>query len=664
MKKLYHGAAFYPELWDEKTIKEDIKMMVDAGINVVRIGEFLWSKLEPTKGTVDISFLANILDLLYENNIDVIMCTPTATPPIWVVDGYKERLHVDSKGRTMIHGSRQHACTNNLYYRSRSKNIIEHIASEVGKHPAIVLWQLDNEFKCHISECFCESCKEQWHRWLEKRYGNIENLNKKWGTMIWSELYQDFDQIPQPFEATPFIHNSSLSTMYRTFHREKIAEFATEQAEVIRKYSDKPITTNGALGFTTDNEMLFKNLDVAGFDSYASHRTPYAFTLNCDIWRNVKKGKGFWLLETSTSHTGALDRHAEVHPNGYLVSEAIANYALGGESFCYWLWRQQPWGCEQSHSAVISAWGKPSVGYENVLKVEKERKRIEKFMIDTKFAQAELAITYSDRAKTFLLTESHKYDDYRGLMTDFYKNVLDTGIHRDLIPESRDLDGYKMLLTPFMYYLSDEYLKRAKEFVNKGGVWVVGPLTGGRTEEHTINLDAALGAELEKMAGVETVYTYPIENSGAIGEAFGISAPLKLWSSVFKLNGAKAIGMLKDGVTPGYPFITENKFGKGKIVMLGSLPYGEEGDKIIKKLIKHYAEEVNVIVRENVSKGTLAIPRYKDDEKYEVIVNMDGKGGNVKLSKEAYDVQEDVIIAAGTLKIDAYKYKIIKLDIN
>lgn len=662
MKKLYHGAAFYPELWDEKTIKDDIKMIVDTGINIVRIGEFWWSKIEPAKGAIDTTFITNILDLLYENGIDVIMCTPTATPPIWVTDGHEERLHVDSKGQTMIHGSRQHACTNNLYFRSQSKNIIEHISSKVGKHPAIVLWQLDNEFKCHISECFCETCKEQWHRWLEKKYGTIENLNKKWGTMIWSELYQEFDQVPQPFETTPFIHNSSLSTMYRIFHREKIAEFATEQAEIIRRYCDKPITTNAGLGFTTDNEMLFENLDVAGFDTYAPHTAPHAFTLNCDIWRNIKKGKNFWLLETSTSHTGALDRHAEVHPNGYLVSEAIANYALGGEAFIYWLWRQQPYGCEQSHSAVVSAWGKPSVGYDNVLKVEEERKRVEEFMINTEYCQAELAITYSDRAKAFLLTESHKKDQYRGLMTDFYKNVLDTGIHRDLIPEKRSLDGYKLLITPFMYYVSNEYLKRAKEFVENGGIWIVGPLTGGRTKEHTINLDAALGAELEQIAGVETAYTYPIENSGAIGEAFGIDAQLKLWSSVFKLKGAKAIGTIKDGVTSGYPFITENELGKGKIVMLGSLPCGDDGNEMLKRLINHYANEAKIVRKESVSEGTIAAPRHKGSELYEVIVNMDGKGGQVDLSEDVYDVLEECPISPGVLSIKPYEYKIIKLN--
>lgn len=660
MKKLYYGAAFYPELWDEKTIEEDIKIMKKTGINIVRIGEFWWSKLEPTEGKIDISFISHILNLLYANDIKAILCTPTATPPIWMTYGHEERLHVDSEGRRMIHGSRQHACTNNEYYRSRCRNIIEHIAKIVGNHPAVVLWQLDNEFKCHVSECFCETCRKQWHEWLKKKYDTIENLNSKWGTMIWSELYQNFEQIPQPFQNTPFLHNSSLSTMYRIFHREKIAEFADKQAEIIRKYSDKPITTNAALGFSADNELLFKNLDSAGFDTYASSKTPYAFTINCDLWRNVKKNKEYWLLETSSSFTGALDRQSFVHPDGYLLSESVANYALGGKAFCYWLWRQQPYGCEQNHSAILSAWGKPGIGYKNVIKVKEEIDKIEDYITGSKCCQAEVAITYSDRAEAFMLTESHGKDNYRSLITEFYKNILDTGIHRDLILEGSSFEGYKVIYTPFMYYLSSEYLNRAKKFVEEGGIWIVGPLTGGRTENHTINVDAALGKELEEIAGVETLYTYPIEDSGSLGEAFGVKAPLRLWSSVFKLKGAEAVGVIHGGLTDNMPFITENKYGKGKVVMLGSLPYGECGDELIKSLTNHYCNEAHISLKYDVSEGTIVVPRIKDSEIYEFIINMTGNDGCINLKNEMFDVINDEIVLSGNLKIRSYEYRILK----
>jgi len=656
LEKLYHGACFYPELWSEETLREDIRLMKETGINLVRVGEFWWSKIEPNEGEYNLAYITGLLDLFHEHGIDVAMCTPTPTPPIWVTDGHPERLHVNSKGERMIHGSRQHPCTNNEVYRAHCRNVIHKIAEAVGHHPAVVLWQLDNEFKCHIRECFCEGCKGQWHQWLEAKYGTIENLNEQWRTMIWSELYQNFGQVPQPSDNTPFLHHASMLTMYKMFHREKIAEFASEHADIIRQYSKAPITTNAGMGFGVDNELMFENLDMVGYDTYAERKNFHAFIMNNDIWRGIKKDRNFWLLETSTSHTGALERRSHIHANGYLVSEAVSCFALGSASFTYWLWRQQVSGCEINHSAVISAWGKPSVGYENVLKVEKARQEIEPFMTATDFSQGELAITYSDRARVFMETEPHKGNDYRGLMTDLYRLVLKTGIHRDLIRENQELDGYKMLMTPFMFHVSEEYLERAKAFVEAGGIWLVGPITGGRTSQHTITTDAALGRELEAFAGVEGIFTYPIENSSAVGEAFGIKAPLSLWTTLFDLKDAEAVGRTRGGQTPDLPFITERQVGRGKVVMIGSLPTLESGEQMWEQIISHYANEAGITLKAEVSEGTVAIPRHDKDNRYWVVVNMDGEGGT--LEAKGTDVltgkQQDSFL------IEPYGYKLIK----
>jgi len=659
-KKLYHGAAYYPELWSEEAVEQDIRLMKEAGINVVRMGEFAWSTMEPEEGKIDLGFFVGMINRLYENGIETVMCTPTPTPPVWFTHGHPERMYVDANLQTMGHGSRQHACTNNPYFRKKAAIITEHIARATGRLPGVIGWQLDNEFKAHVAECMCETCRGLWHRWLEQRYKTIGRLNEAWGTHIWSEYYQSFEQIPQPGPA-PFLHNSSLRTMYQLFSMEKIAEFADEQAAIIRKYSDAPITHNSSVAFHVDNERLFKHLDFASFDTYASSDNHPAYLINCDLWRNFKKDRPFWIMETSPSHSASLESYAKPHPNGFLKAEAVAAYALGAEAFCYWLWRQQRAGCEQPHGSVISAWGKPTIGFGNVQEVEQARRVIEPLIMGSRASQAEVAVTYSDRSKAFLNTEPHRKLNHRALMTAFYERILNMGIHRDLIPEGADLEGYKLLFTPFLHYLGPEYLDRALKFVENGGIWIVGPLTGGRTEHHTIPTDAALG-ELERLAGVETLYTCPLDGTDTIGVAFGCSAPLSMWSAIFEPREAKAVGWTEKGLAPGKAFITEHKRGRGKIVMLGSMPAGDEGDAMLRKLIDHYAAEAGVAMRTDVTEGTVVAPRDADGLHYWFIVNMNGLGGRVTIPQQGTDALTGQSIQPGELKLGKYEYRIIQFD--
>ncbi|WP_159887145.1 beta-galactosidase [Paenibacillus puerhi] len=655
---LYHGAAWYPELWNREACQQDIRMMKELGINVVRIGEFAWSAMEPEEGKIDMAFFADTIRELHTHGISTVMCTPTPTPPIWLTHGHPERLFVDERGAVMGHGSRQHICTNHPDFRAAAARITERIAEAVGTLPGLIGWQLDNEFKAHVAACFCSTCRSLWQGWLEARYGTVERLNEAWGTDIWSEAYLSFDQVPQPGPA-PFLHNSSLQTMYRLFSMESIAEFADEQAAIIRKHSQAPITHNSSIAFHVDNDRLFANLDFASFDTYASIENAPAYLLNCDLWRNFKQGTPFWIMETSPSFSGSLESYAIPHPKGYVKAEAAAAYALGAQAFCYWLWRQQRAGCEQPHGSVISAWGKPTVGYENVQEAEAARQELEPILSSTEPYPAEVGMTYSDKAKAFLQTEPHRKLSHRSLIQSFYSRLLDMGLHRDLLPESADLTGCKLLFTPFLHHLSDEYRAKAEAFVRRGGIWVVGPLTGGRTEHHTVHTDVALG-QLEDLAGVETIFTYPMDGTGAIGEAVGLSAPLSLWSAVFEPKQAEAVGTISGGLTPGAAFLTERRCGEGKLVMLGSMPAGEEGDALLRKLIDHYADEAGVTLRTDVTPGTIVAPRKGDGFDVWIIVNMDGKGGRVTLPRQGYDELEGSEVQAGLLNIAPFGYKAIR----
>ncbi|HYD83129.1 MAG TPA: beta-galactosidase, partial [Opitutus sp.] len=267
MKKLFHGVCYYPELWPETEIDRDIAEMKRVGINFVRMGEFAWSRIEPEEGRISLDFFVGVMDRLHAAEIGVVLCTPTPTPPVWLTHGHPERCFVDADGNVMGHGARQHASYENPDVRAACLRIVEACSAALGKHPALVAWQIDNEFKCHVAEDFNPSAVAHWHGWLKNKYGTIERLNAAWGADIWSETYQRFEQVPAP-RKTPFLHNASLSTAYRMFSRESIAAFMDAQCAVLRKHSAAPITHNFGLEFSVNFERMSEGLDFVSFDDY------------------------------------------------------------------------------------------------------------------------------------------------------------------------------------------------------------------------------------------------------------------------------------------------------------------------------------------------------------------------------------------------------------
>jgi len=665
--KLYHGAAYYPELWPEADVARDIAEMKKLGINVVRVGEFAWAKMEPDEGRLDFSFFQRVFDQLHAAGIDVVLCTPTATPPIWLSHGHPERAFIDAEGRAMIHGARQHMSYENPEVRAACLRIVAAEAAALGRHPAVIAWQIDNELKCHVAEDFNPSAIANWQRWLEKRYGTIEALNAAWGTEIWSQRYQRFDQVPAPLR-TPFLHNASLSTAYRMFNRERTADFVAEQCAEIRRHSSAPITHNTMRWFSVGLESLHAPLDFASFDDYPSSKDWRNLIVDYDLFRGAKPGRAFWVMETSAAHNGWLSNHEPAHPPGFLEVEAVADYALGGEAFCYWLWRQQRTGCELPHSSILSAWGKPTLGYAPVERVEAARRRLEPLLAASQPAPSEAAVTWSDLARAMWQTEplganrTHPVD-YQKAIGDWHSLLMDAGIPRDIRFEGAPLDGLKLLVTPMMPHVSAAFLAKVEKFVRAGGVWICGPLTGGRTAEHTVPTDAALGA-LEKLAGIEVVYSFPVNGIDAQAEAAGVSAPLAGWCNALRPAApeTQVVGTLRtDRVEPGLAFATERPLGGGAIVVLGAEPQGDAGKAMLAKLVTHYAGRASLGSRYTATPGTLVAPRVAaDGHRLWIAVNLDGAGGEVQLPTAATDALTHAALPAGALKLGRYEWRAVR----
>ena len=105
-ERLWLGSAWYPEQWPESAWPEDLRLMKASGANVVRIGEYAWSRMEPSEGQYDFGWLVRAVRLAAKYDIKVVVGTPTDTPPAWLTEKYPDTLQVDGTGKRLGHGGR------------------------------------------------------------------------------------------------------------------------------------------------------------------------------------------------------------------------------------------------------------------------------------------------------------------------------------------------------------------------------------------------------------------------------------------------------------------------------------------------------------------------------------------------------------------------------
>jgi beta-galactosidase len=264
------GVCYYPEHWDESRWAEDAARMRSIGLSYVRIGEFAWSRLEPRPGVYDLEWLRRAIDVLHAADLRVVLGTPTATPPKWLVDAMPDMVALDAEGRPRKFGSRRHYCFSHEGYARECERIVERLARELGAHPGVAAWQTDNEYGCHDTvESYSSAALHAFRRWCAARYGSIEALDRAWGNVFWSMELQDFEAIELP-NLTVTEANPSHRLDFRRFSSDQVVVFDRRQADIIRRHSPgRPILHNFMGSFTGfDHFALSAHLDAAAWDSY------------------------------------------------------------------------------------------------------------------------------------------------------------------------------------------------------------------------------------------------------------------------------------------------------------------------------------------------------------------------------------------------------------
>ena len=491
------GTCYYPEHWPEEIWAEDARRMAEAGLTWVRIGEFAWSRLEPQPGKLEFGWLDRAIETLGEAGLSVVLGTPTATPPRWMLTRHPDMLAYDRDGRPRGFGSRRHYCFSHVGYRSECKRIATLLGERYGQNPTVQAWQIDNEYGCHDTAIsYSPSALSAFRDWLAARYQSPDALNRAWGNVFWSMEYDDFDQIDLP-NLTVTEPNPAHILDFRRFSSDQVVAFNKVQVDALRPLTDKPLIHNymgvGATHTDFDHFALGADLDIASWDSYPlgflldrfpdadeDHKLRYARqgdpdfqAFHHDLYRAVGAGR-WWVMEQQPGPVNWAPWNPAPLPGMVRLWswEAIAH---GAEAVCYFRWRQAPFAQEQQHAGLLRPDSADAPAMDEVRQVANEIASLGPVTP----VKASVALVFDYEAVWQFETQPQGMDcNAYALALSVYKALRRVGADIDIVHPDADISGYALVFAPGLVFM--DQARKAKFNGQKQTVFL-GPRTAAKT---------------------------------------------------------------------------------------------------------------------------------------------------------------------------------------
>jgi beta-galactosidase len=556
---IFFGGDYNPDQWPETVWPADVALMKSAGVNLVTVGVFSWSRLQPTPGSFDFEWLDRVLALLADAGIGVCLATPTASPPPWFTRSHPDAMPVNRGGIRLTHGSRDTYCVSSPAYRQASVRIARELATRYAGNPAIKLWHVHNEYG---TTCFCDRCAAGFRIWLRFRYGEPAALNDAWGTDFWSQRYGSFDEVLPP-RATQYLSNPAHELDYRRFFSDALLEHYLAQRSVLPDL----VTTNFVLGgwVPVDHARWARSVDLVAVDDYPSsipgHLASRAFT--ADMARGWARAAGHadgrWLLmehmpgavrDSASGITRSL-------PPGSSSAVASAYLSRGAVGVMYFQWRAGRGGAEQWHPAMV-----PLLDELAPLGASLHAR-------SPVVVSASTALLYDEEC-LWAWQSPHLPTrlDYSALALRWH-GALSGPV--DVLPVSAPLGGYSLVVVPALYLMSEATHAALRDFVSHGGTLVIG-FGSGLVDECLRTTPGALD-DLIGACVARRVHLLPGESRPLAGDGAGV-----LWFDSLSLQGASALLSTADGE----PAVTTHSYGAGVVRYVATdLDIGRHAETIL-----------------------------------------------------------------------------------
>lgn len=656
------GGDYNPEQWPENVWQEDMRLMREAGVNLVTVGVFSWAKLQPTEDTWSFEWLDRVLDLCHQNGISVDLATATASPPPWLGLKYPSTLAVDETGVRMAWGARQHYSPSSAVFKKFVVQLVEKMVERYKDHPAVVMWHVGNEYGAHTYRCFSEESEAAFRTWLQKKYQSLDVLNERWGTAFWSQWYSSWEEVMPP-RKTVYFPNPAQQLDFKRFSSDAMLDLYKSEAEIIRKHvgKDVPITTNFMRLFPhADYWSWAREIDVISDDWYPDLADPESHiegAMGADLMRSLGQGNPWLLMEQATSAINWREVNP-VKPQNAYRRWSLQQTAHGADGILHFQWRASIRGAEKWHSGMLPHSGTDTKIWREVSALGNDLKKLKPVLGSRVSAKIAILLDWSSWWALELDSRPSTRLSQREALLAYYKPLFEMGYSVDFAHPEQNLTGYQLVIAPTVYLLSDQAIENIKSAAKHGTNFAFGQFSGAVDAEdgvrpggHLIGLREIFGCYSEEWHPLLPGETREISLGKLGGKISGWSEHLRL------LPGAETVATYSSGELAGLPAIVSNATENSTHWYLSCTPNHE----VLKTFLADIASQSGVKpIIESVPEGIEVTKRISDSGTFLFILNHSAKKQTVQLNTKTADlisgetISDSIEVEAGQVRVLQY----------